>query len=132
MHVESGDEGPSDAGSTPAASTNFPRKSANSTSFSRRLHYSSTRQPQSRFIKQPNRTLDGGGTQVHVPLSRREILMASQFLNRPRRRSPHRQMRAERVTQDVHPQPFHACPPLSPPHAILNHFLSQAIAAFVV
>ena len=40
-------------------------------------------------------------TQVHVPLRRRQVLVAGEFLNRPRRRAAHRQVRTERVPQDV-------------------------------
>ena len=40
-------------------------------------------------------------TQVHVALRGREITMPSKLLDGPCWRSAHRQMRAERVTQDV-------------------------------
>jgi hypothetical protein len=53
-------------------------------------------------IQQPDRTLDRRGTQVHVPLRRDQILMPGELLNRPRRRAPHREMRAERVPQSMH------------------------------
>ena len=39
--------------------------------------------------------------QVHVALSRREILVPGQFLNGPRRRPPHRQVRTEGVPENV-------------------------------
>jgi len=39
---------------------------------------------------------------VHVPLRRPEILMTREFLNRSCQRATHRQMRAERVPEDVH------------------------------
>jgi hypothetical protein len=38
---------------------------------------------------------------MHVPLGRREILMASKLLNRPRRRAPHCQMRTDCVPQTM-------------------------------
>jgi hypothetical protein len=56
---------------------------------------------------------------MHVPLRRREILMAGEFLNRPRRRSSHRQMRTECV-----PQPMNAArsclPKVRAPNASLD------------
>ena len=39
---------------------------------------------------------------MHVALSGDEILMTRQFLNGARRWATHREMRAERVTQDMH------------------------------
>jgi hypothetical protein len=39
---------------------------------------------------------------MHVALSGDEILMTRQFLSGARRWATHREMRAERVTQDVH------------------------------
>ena len=38
---------------------------------------------------------------MHVSLRHRQLLMPRQFLNSPHGRALHRQMRAERVTQDV-------------------------------
>ena len=52
-------------------------------------------------IQQPDRRFERRRTQVHVPLRRRQVLMPGQLLNRPRRRAPHRQVRTERVPQDV-------------------------------
>jgi hypothetical protein len=43
-------------------------------------------------LEQLNRTVERCGTQIHVPLRRREILMPGQFLNRPRWRTAHRQV----------------------------------------
>ena len=39
---------------------------------------------------------------MHVPLRRAQIAMPGEFLNRQAWRASHRQMRTERVTQDVH------------------------------
>jgi hypothetical protein len=38
---------------------------------------------------------------VHVPLRRSQLLVASQFLNRSDWRSPHGEVRTERMPQDV-------------------------------
>src|SRR5258705_13764197 len=84
---------------TPAASTIFPRKSTKSGSISRRLQYFSTGF-RSR-LEQPDRSIERRRTQVHVALRRVEILVSGQFLDRPRRRATHRQMRTERVTEDM-------------------------------
>jgi len=43
---------------------------------SRRLHYFSTA-----AIQQPDRAVERGRTQVHVPLRRRQVLMPRQLLN---------------------------------------------------
>ena len=50
-----------------------------------------------------NRRVERCRTQVHVALGHRQIRMPGEFLNRPRRRASHREVRTERVTQDVHP-----------------------------
>jgi len=55
----------------------------------------------SRGLEQPNRIVERRGTEVHVPLRRREILMSGQFLNRSCRRAAHRQMRTERVPEHM-------------------------------
>ena len=54
-------------------------------------------------IEQPNRALDRRGTEMHVALRRREILVARELLNGSCSRATHRQMRAERVAKDVRP-----------------------------
>ena len=54
-------------------------------------------------VEQPNSALDRRWTQVHVPLRRRQVLVPRQLLNRTSRRSPHREMRAERATEHVRP-----------------------------
>ena len=41
---------------------------------------------------------------MHVPLGGPQIRLPGQFLNRPGRRSSHRQMRTEGVPQDVNPR----------------------------
>ena len=62
---------------------------------------------------QPDGRPERSGADVHAPLRRREVLMPRQFLNGPRGRSAHRQVRAERVPEDVHPRP-RMCPPCRP------------------
>ena len=52
--------------------------------------------------KQSNGGIERRWTQVDVGLRRAQVLVPGELLNRARRRAPHRQMRAERVTQDVH------------------------------
>jgi len=60
------------------------------------------------LIEQPNRAVERGGTRVHVPLRRGQVLMPGQLLDRPRRRATHRQVRTERVTDHVRPVVEHA------------------------
>ena len=52
-------------------------------------------------FEQSDRRVESRRTQVRVPLSHGETLMFDQFLQAPDRRALHRQVRAERVTQDV-------------------------------
>src|SRR5262249_60717032 len=77
-HVDSGDGVHSDAGSTPAASTIFPREFEDLASFSRCLHCFSTPVPSigRRRLQQSDRRLDRRRTKVHVALLRPEVLMA--------------------------------------------------------
>ena len=56
-----------------------------------------------RSVEEPNRIGDRTRTEVHVLLLRREIAMTRELLDRARWRAFHRQMRAERVTQNVRP-----------------------------
>ena len=65
-----------------------------------RLRNVSTR-PAVALLKQPNRVLHRGGTQMHVPLRRHQLLMSGQFLNRAWRCTGRHQVRAERVAQSV-------------------------------
>jgi hypothetical protein len=52
-------------------------------------------------LKQPDGRFERGRAQVHVPLGGTQVLIPSQFLNRPRRRTPRREVLTERVPQDV-------------------------------
>ena len=52
-------------------------------------------------FQQSNRGFDRERTQMHVPLRRAEVAMAGEFLHRSRGRAAHREVRAERVSQDV-------------------------------
>ena len=56
-----------------------------------------------RLFEQSDRRVECCRTQVHVALSHRQILVPRQLLNRPCWRATHRQMRTERVPQDMHP-----------------------------
>ena len=79
-------------------------RSRTSTSFAavgRLQHFSTSGSGNSRF-QQPNRVDPRGRAQVRIPLRDRQVLMAHQFLHRPHGRTPHDQVRAERVTQDAH------------------------------
>jgi len=70
----------------------------------RRLHNVSKIRHGAVTIQQPNGGLDRRRTPVHVPLRRGEIAVARQLLNRRYGRAPHRQMRTERVPQNVRPR----------------------------
>ena len=84
-HVVDCDDVFSDAGSTPAASTIFPKENEQISSFvpppPKYLH----------GVRFPSRAAYGciqcRRTQVHVALRRREVLMSRNFLNRPGRRA---------------------------------------------
>ena len=78
---------PEAAGSSPVIHPTqlIPRQSLSNFP-SRRLHYVSTAGGDAGGCSRPM-ALDCRRTQVYVPLGHREILMAGQFLNRPRRRS---------------------------------------------
>jgi hypothetical protein len=52
-------------------------------------------------FEQPDRRIQRGWTEVHVPLRRGEILMSGGFLNRPRGCAPHGQMRTEGMPQHM-------------------------------
>ena len=80
------------------------------------------------LIEQSNRAFDRRGTEMHVPLRRRQILMPGQFLNRPSGAAAHRQVRAERVSQNVHTNIANVratCRPLNQP---LHETLRQRFA----
>jgi hypothetical protein len=51
-------------------------------------------------VEQPDRSFTLARRQVHVPHRRRQMLMAREVLNRLRRCSSHRKMRAKRVAKD--------------------------------
>jgi len=53
--------------------------------------------------------------------------MSSQLLNRPSRRAPHREMRTERVTQDVYAVVHHTGAVRRPLHARLLHLPRQRL-----
>jgi len=108
MHVESFDEVLSDAGSTPAASTTYlvlytPLLGRRVS----RLQLVSKLQYGIRLIEEPNCIRDSRRTQVHVALCRREILMSGHLLDRTRQCTAHREVSAERSTQDVDQASLH-------------------------
>jgi len=96
---------------------NFARK--RSGTVSRRLQNTSTNF--GARLEQPNCCVEGCRTQVNVALRRGQVLMSGEFLDSPRRRPAHRQMRAERVAQDVTPGFTFAFPGRATHHH-LNHF----------
>ena len=63
------------------------------------------------MLGRTDRAVNRRRTEVHVSLRRGEIDMSGEFLDRPRGRAVHRQMRTERVPQAVHA----ALPDLPPP-----------------
>jgi hypothetical protein len=75
-HVESHDDVLSDAGSTPAASTNLDqeRRVFSATRLCRLQNVPTLHSPIPAF-EQPDPLFDGGRAQVHVALRRREIRM---------------------------------------------------------
>ena len=77
----------------------------------RRLHYFSTNSPGCGLLEEIDRTPCRRGSEVHVALRRADVLMSGQFLDRAGRSPTHRQMRAERVSQDVRPVDPQVRPP---------------------
>ncbi len=65
---------------------------------------------------------------MHIPLSRHQILVASQLLNGRRRRAAHRQMRTEGVPQHVDTLVLEARSPGRPTNQTLHNFLRQGPA----
>jgi hypothetical protein len=49
-----------------------------------------------------DRAVERCRAEVHVALRHRQVRVSGEFLDRPRWRTSHRQLRAERVTQDVY------------------------------
>ena len=72
-------------------------------------------------IQQPNRTRDGGRTEVPVPLRSPEILMPRRLLDRTSRRPTHGQMGAEGVSEHVNAVARHARPPRRPTNGAVDH-----------
>jgi hypothetical protein len=62
--------------------------------------------------------------QVHVALRGREVLMTRELLDGPRRRAAHRQVRTERVTQDVNSR-FDVRASGGPPHQLMGAVSAQ-------
>jgi hypothetical protein len=52
-------------------------------------------------VKQLNGRIECRRTQVQVALGHLDLAMTGEFLNRPRRRATHRQVRTERVAHDM-------------------------------
>ena len=76
-------------------------KTGGSAPRSLRLHDSST--VFRGAVQQPDRRVERRRAQVHIALRHRQVRVSGELLDRPRRRATHRQVRAERVTKDVHP-----------------------------
>jgi hypothetical protein len=62
---------------------------------------------------------------VHVPLRRREILVAGELLNGSGRRAAHRQMRTERVPQPMHTALRYLRPSRHPFNMVLDDVCGQ-------
>lgn len=93
-----------------------------------RVHYFSTDVGATfhRRLQQPDRRIQRSRAEVHVPLRRPEILMAGEFLDGRRRCAAHRQVRTERVAEDVNSR-FDARSSGGPPHQDLGHFPRQGL-----
>jgi len=105
---------------TSGACATFPRKIEGLAHFSRRLRDSSTSWrvsffTRARAVHQLDSRVERRRTQVQVTLRRPEILVTGELLNGPRRRPTHREMRTERVPQDVQ-SGFHVRSPCDPSH----------------
>jgi hypothetical protein len=70
-------------------------------------------------IQQADRRVQRRRTEVHVPLRHGQLSMSSQVLNCACGSTPHRQMRTERVPQDVDAI-VDVCTPCGPLHAVLH------------
>ncbi|HMF99477.1 MAG TPA: hypothetical protein VKE96_34490 [Vicinamibacterales bacterium] len=64
---------------------------------------------------------------MHVPLRRLEIGVTGEFLNRPRRRASHREMRTERVPQNVNPAVLEPSSPCGVIDVITDVLLGQPL-----
>ena len=95
---------------------------------SRSLHYLSTVRTVSVSIEEAYGVFQRRWTQVHVHLGRRQIPVASQFLNRLRRGAPHRQVRAGGVPPQMDAGVGEPCLPCGPVNESLDHLLCQWLA----
>ena len=77
---------------------------ASALSFSRRIQYLSTDRIHSGPIEQPNRRLERGRTQVHIPLCRHQVLVPSAIQNRDHRQRITRRFMDHEVGVDA-PRP---------------------------
>src|SRR5690606_29845427 len=94
--------GPGYRGSNPCLPANYPVLPQELTrSLRRRCPTRPTRLRWLPIVEQSNRRTERRWRQVRVPLGHRQTLVSDQLLHAPHRRALHRQMRAERVTQDV-------------------------------
>ena len=98
---------------------------------SRRLQHSSTARPAGEtglaicHIQEPDGRVERRRAQVHVALRRGQVLVSGQFLNGPRRRPTHRQVRTERVPQDVHPALRYSGPPRRSSHQLTHDLMGE-------
>ena len=95
--------------------------------FSRRLHYFSTVHDRSVSIEQPDRRIQGRGTQMHIALRRGQVLVPRQFLDGPGGSPLHRQVRAERMPQRMDAAPLEPRPPHRPGHRCLDALLRERL-----
>ena len=89
--------------------------------------YVSPHEIRHRLIEELHRALDCRRAEVHVPLRRPEVGVASQFLNRCDWGSSHRQVRTEGVAKDVDTLLCQTGSPCRPAHSVLNHLLRQGV-----
>ena len=92
---------------------------------SRSLHYLSTVRTVSVSIEETYGVFQRRWTQVHVHLGRCQVPVAGQFLDRLRRGAPHRQVRAEGVSQQMNAGVGKPCLVCGPANESLDHLLRQ-------
>jgi hypothetical protein len=66
---------------------------------------------------------------VHVPLRHPQLAVTGEFLDRFDGRSPHREVRAERVPQDVYAVLGDTCAPLGLEDSVLDHLPCERLSA---
>ena len=76
-------------------------------------------------IKQLNRGVERCGAEMHVPLRHAELAVSGELLDRPCRRTSHRQMRTERVSQSMRTACRKTSRPSGLPHVLTDDVLCE-------